>query len=142
MLMFLWMLFSFGSVRRYPRWSAYRELRDDWDQRAWWSDRGRPDRGGPYRGRGPRNYRRSDARIVEDVSDRLMMEPEIDATDMEVQVKDGTVSLTGAVPTRFEKRLSEFVAESVPGVRDVDNKLEIGARSVGSSGQREHAFSS
>ncbi|HLH21563.1 MAG TPA: BON domain-containing protein [Chloroflexota bacterium] len=88
-----------------------------------------------YRGVGPRNYRRSDERIHEDVSDRLCDDPHIDASDITVAVHDGVVTLSGSIPTRRQKRLAEDTAESVSGVWDVNNQLRVtqqqGDRSTG-----------
>src|SRR5437762_1916123 len=42
--------------------------------------------GGPYAGRGPRGYQRSDERIREDVCERMSDCGELDATDIEVRV--------------------------------------------------------
>src|SRR5437588_11240234 len=53
---------------------------------------------GPYRGRGPRGYARSPARIYEDLCDRLTESPFIDATDIEVAVARPEGTLSGAVP--------------------------------------------
>jgi hypothetical protein len=80
---------------------------------------------GRYTGVGPRGYRRSDERIREDVNDRLMWHGDIDATDIEVDVNDGIVTLTGSVDSRREKRMAEDVAESVYGVWDVNNQLTV-----------------
>jgi hypothetical protein len=79
-----------------------------------------------HRGRGPRGYRRSDSRIQEDISDRLMVDDDIDASDISLEVKDGVVRLTGTVQSRIEKRIAEAIADSVPGVVDVKNELTIG----------------
>jgi osmotically-inducible protein OsmY len=78
-----------------------------------------------FSGRGPKNWRRSDAAIAEDVNQRLTDHPEIDATDIEVQVSDCEVTLSGAIEHRSAKRLAEEVAESVPGVIDVHNRLRV-----------------
>jgi osmotically-inducible protein OsmY len=48
---------------------------------------------GPYAGRGPKGYQRSDQRVLEDVNDRLTEHPEIDANDIEVQVQNCEVTL-------------------------------------------------
>jgi hypothetical protein len=80
---------------------------------------------GPYTGVGPRNYRRSDARILEDVSERLMQNGQIDASNISVGVSEGLVELNGSVNTRREKHQAEFLAASVPGVVDVENHLKI-----------------
>lgn len=79
---------------------------------------------GPYTGRGPRDYRRSDERIREDICDRLTRHGRIDGTDIRVQVQDGEVTLDGTVDSREMKRLAEDVVEDVDGVRDVINHLK------------------
>lgn len=78
-----------------------------------------------YRGRGPKNYTRSDDRIREDVNDRLSDDPHIDATDIEVAVRDGEVTLDGTVHERFAKRHAEDIAERVSGVKNVQNNLRL-----------------
>jgi hypothetical protein len=80
---------------------------------------------GPFRGRGPRGYRRADERIHEDVCDRLAAHGYLDAGDIEVEVAVGEVTLSGAVPDRRSKRLAEAIAERVRGVVDVHNRLQI-----------------
>ncbi|HEY4218283.1 MAG TPA: BON domain-containing protein [Gemmatimonadaceae bacterium] len=76
-------------------------------------------------GRGPRGYRRSDDRIRESICDRLTVSEAVDASDMEVGVHDGIVTLSGSVEDRPQKRMAEWVAEDEPGVNDVENRLEI-----------------
>lgn len=78
-----------------------------------------------HRGRGPKNYQRSDERIREDVCERLTMDHDVDATDIEVNVREGIVTLEGTVAERRAKRIAEDVAESVRGVRDVQNNLRV-----------------
>jgi hypothetical protein len=85
------------------------------------------DTDGPYRGRGPRGYRRSDDRIREDVCDCLTHAADVDATDIDVQVAEGIVTLSGTVDGRYAKRRSEDIAETVNGVRDVNNQLRVQA---------------
>jgi len=80
---------------------------------------------GSHAGRGPRGYKRSDERIREDINDRLTDHAHLDATDIEVAVSDGNVTLSGAVDSRSAKRLAEDLAESVTGVRDVDNNIRV-----------------
>lgn len=83
-------------------------------------------RQGNYAGRGPKNYKRPDERIAEDINDRLTGHPDLDAADIEVRVSDGLVTLTGRVDTRQSKRLAEDLAESVSGVQDISNQLRTG----------------
>ncbi len=80
---------------------------------------------GPFTGVGPRGYQRPDKRIEEDVCERLMQHGHVDASQVEVSVDGGVVTLTGSVPTRHMKRMAGRVADSVPGVIDVDNELRI-----------------
>lgn len=79
-----------------------------------------------FTGRGPRGYRRSDARIHEEINERLTDHPELDATEIEVTVANGDVLLRGHVEDREAKHLAEDIAYSVSGVLDVDNKLKLG----------------
>ena len=78
-----------------------------------------------FRGRGPKNYRRSDERIREEVNERLTDHPRIDATDIEVQVENGEVTLDGTVADRNQKRLAEDIADDCRGVIDVHNRLRM-----------------
>lgn len=81
---------------------------------------------GQYRGKGPRNYSRSDERIREDINDRLSDDPFVDATDIEVTVSNADVTLTGTVDHRSTKRRAEDIAEAVSGVQNVENRLRVG----------------
>jgi hypothetical protein len=78
-----------------------------------------------YVGRGPRGYRRSDDRIREEINERLTRHPGIDASDIDVRVEVGEVTLTGVVEDRRAKRLAEDIAEDGFGVHDVHNELRI-----------------
>jgi hypothetical protein len=89
---------------------------------------------GPYTGRGPRGYQRSDERIREDVCERLTQHGQIDASDIDVQVADGVVTLSGSVDKRQAKRMAEDLAESVSGVKDVQNQIRIQQGQFGQTG--------
>ena len=87
-----------------------------------------PERSRPspsHAGRGPKGYRRSDSRITDDVCEMLTRHPRIDAGDIEVQVKDGEVTLTGTVDSREAKRAAEDAAEQCSGVDNVINQLRV-----------------
>lgn len=75
--------------------------------------------------RGPKNYRRSDERIREDIYDRLTDQYDIDASDIEVAVQNGEVTLTGMVDSRQAKRHAEDIAEAVSGVAHLENRLRV-----------------
>jgi osmotically-inducible protein OsmY len=85
---------------------------------------------GTFAGKGPKGYVRSDARVLEDVCDRLMWHPEIDAGEIEVTVNAGEVTLSGTVEDRHTKRLAEDIVEDVAGVKDVSNRLRVGLTSA------------
>lgn len=80
---------------------------------------------GPHKGKGPRGYVRSDERIREEINDKLTDEWRVDATDIEVQVARGEVTLTGFVSDRYQKRRAEDVAEHVSGVRHIENRIKV-----------------
>lgn len=84
---------------------------------------------GQHTGRGPRNYKRSDSRIEEDVNDRLTQHSMIDASDIEVSVQNGEVTLKGHTDSRQAKRLAEEIAESVFGAKEVNNQIKVKQRS-------------
>jgi hypothetical protein len=81
--------------------------------------------GGPYVGYGPRGYHRSDERIHEDVCERFTDHGDLDASDIEVAVLGGEVTLSGTVATRSQKRLAEDIADAVTGVAEVHNRLRV-----------------
>ncbi|HEX6161067.1 MAG TPA: BON domain-containing protein [Thermoanaerobaculia bacterium] len=106
--------FTTGSVGADPR--GYRDL-----EAGVGRDTNRPS----HRGKGPKNYQRSDERIREDVCERLAMDHDVDASDIEVTVSAGTVTLTGMVPDRRAKRRAEDISESISGVKDVENQIRV-----------------
>ncbi len=78
-----------------------------------------------HKGKGPKGYQRSDERIKEDVSDRLTDEGSLDATEIQVEVKGSEVVLSGTVNNRRDKRRAEDLAESVSGVKNVENRIRV-----------------
>jgi hypothetical protein len=94
-------------------------------------DRGPSMLRGEHRGRGPKNYTRSDDRIREDVNDRLSDDPWLDASEIEVAVVRAEVTLTGAVDNRNDKRRAEDIAEQVSGVKHVQNNLRVQHQGLG-----------
>lgn len=124
------------------RWdqSPFENLKlSNWKRRQGWDeyysegyDRGNRNRGGALighdlgnRGRGPKGYKRSDDSIYHDVCDTLSLSPDIDASDIEVSVKDGVVFLDGSVSSRDIKKLAEYEIENISGVTDVQNLLNF-----------------
>lgn len=80
-----------------------------------------------FRGKGPKGYKRSDERIREEVCEALSADPRIDATEIEVEVSEGIVTLSGTVEERRAKRFAEDVVEACSGVKDVKNDIRISA---------------
>lgn len=78
-----------------------------------------------FAGRGPKDYRRSDDRVREEVCDCMTDDPMLDASEITVQVSDGVVALSGTVTSREQKRRAEDVAERISGVKDVTNQLRV-----------------
>jgi osmotically-inducible protein OsmY len=101
--------------QRYQRWGGQQDVTGFYGQ-PW-------GQGQMHQGRGPKGYKRSDDRIREDVCDRLTDHPEIDASDIEVKVQNGEITLTGTVPERRIKHMVEQLVEWVAGVQDVHNQL-------------------
>ena len=130
-----------NSGRNYPGRGDYNEPqgleRNWWDRTrdevsSWFGDeeaerRRRMDESmnGPYKGRGPKGYQRSDQRIMEDVCDRLSDHPALDASNIDIKVEGSEVVLTGTVNTREDKRRAEDLAESISGVTNVQNQLRV-----------------
>jgi hypothetical protein len=77
------------------------------------------------RGRGPKNYQRSDERLKEDISERLRDDPRIDASGITVDVTGGRVSLSGEVDSRRTKHQVEDLVDACRGVQDIDNRLRL-----------------
>ena len=119
-----------------------REQDRSWFDRAtdevssWFGDedaerRRRRDQERGHYGKGPRGYSRSDERIREDVNDRLTDDWQVDASEIEVIVTSGEVTLNGTVSRREEKRRAEDLAENVSGVRHVQNNLRVQNQGTG-----------
>lgn len=83
------------------------------------------DRG--HRGLGPKGYKRSDDRISDEVNERLTDDSWLDASDVDVKVKDGEVTLSGTVANRDDKHRAERLAEHISGVHHVQNNLRVRA---------------
>ena len=84
---------------------------------------------GGHRGKGPKGYERSQDRIKEDISDRLTDDDSIDASDIEINVNNGEVTLSGTVSDKQTKRRVEDMIESMSGVKSVQNNLRVTSQS-------------
>lgn len=78
-----------------------------------------------HSGKGPKGYVRSDDRIREDACEALFASIWVDATDIEVEVHEGYLSLNGKTQDRAQKKAAEACVENLPGVKDVLNYLTL-----------------
>ncbi|MEP6766905.1 MAG: BON domain-containing protein [Gemmatimonadaceae bacterium] len=88
---------------------------------------------GQHAGRGPKGYKRDDNRVTEDVNEALTHDAHIDASEIEVKVSNGDVTLSGTVDSREAKRHAEDIAERVSGVTDVNNQIRVTKGNSGKS---------
>lgn len=72
---------------------------------------------------GPKGWKRRDDRIHDDLCARLTDDSHVDATDLEVIVHDGVVTLAGRVPDRAQRERAYEIAARVRGVVDVIRRL-------------------
>ena len=80
---------------------------------------------GPHWGKGPKGYERNDERTRAEVCDAIAYQGQIDATDVEVKVERGLVTLSGTVAVREHKRALERLVEQCRGVHEVCNELRL-----------------
>jgi osmotically-inducible protein OsmY len=73
---------------------------------------------------------RSDSDIERDVREELEWDPDLDATDIAVSVKQGVVALAGFVKSYTDKYEAEAAAKRVAGVAGVANDIEVRMPSV------------
>ncbi len=86
---------------------------------------GNPNLRAPFYGFAPRNYQKTDQQILNEVCERLTLHGELDVRDIDVHCRNGVIRLEGSVPSRWMRRAIEAVTESVYGVADVEDELEI-----------------
>jgi osmotically-inducible protein OsmY len=73
---------------------------------------------------------KSDSEIEKDVKAELQWDPDLDATDVAVSVKNGVVTLTGFVKSYTDRYEAEAAAKRVAGVIAVANDIEVRMPSV------------
>lgn len=88
-------------------------------------------------GSGPKGYQRSDERLKEDISERLMESHYIDSSDVSVEVRGAKVVLEGTVPSRQMKHAIEDLVDVCPGVQDIDNRVRVANPLTRQSGQSQ-----
>lgn len=68
---------------------------------------------------------RSNAELLEDVRDALIADPATDSYEIEAEVENGIVTLTGNVESWYEKQLASKVVKSVKGVKGIQNEIDF-----------------
>lgn len=111
--------YGFGPGSLEPDWRAGRRypLGEESPERDWRAGRRYPP--------GPKGYQRSDERLREDISERLMESRYIDSSDVTVEVSAAKVVLEGTVPERRMKHAIEDLVDACPGVQDIDNRIRV-----------------
>jgi Flp pilus assembly secretin CpaC len=89
------------------------------------------------KGKGPKGYRRSDERIEEQLNDTFTDDHMLDASNIEVTVKNGEVTLSGTVNNREAKRRAEDLAENLSGVTNVENRIRVSEKSEEQKGTQD-----
>jgi osmotically-inducible protein OsmY len=75
-----------------------------------------------------RGHRRPGETLAQEIREILTHDPELNATEIEVEVEDGAVTLTGVVDGSDANLLAEELVETLPGVREVHNRLRVARR--------------
>lgn len=114
--------YGFGSGSLEPDWRAGRRRPVGDEERGPEDWRAEPQRRYPP---GPKGYQRSDERLREDISERLMQARYIDSSDVTVEVSGAKVVLEGTVPQRRMKHAIEDLVDACPGVQDIDNRIRV-----------------
>ena len=70
----------------------------------------------------------NDKQLQESVIDELDWEPSVDASHIGVTASNGVVTLSGHVPTYWEKRTAERAAQRVKGVKALVEEIEVKLR--------------
>ncbi len=77
---------------------------------------------------GARARRRPDETLAREIREILTKDPELEATEIEVEVEGGAVTISGVVDDTDARLLAEELVESLPGVREVHNTLRVERR--------------
>ena len=67
-----------------------------------------------------------DAAITASISAKLAKDADLSALRIDVDTKDGTVTLSGPAPTQAAKDRASQLAREVEGVKNVTNNLKVG----------------
>lgn len=68
---------------------------------------------------------KNDKQLQTDILDDLRWDPSVDASKIGVAVTNGVVTLTGSVPSYFQKQNTERIVKRVAGVKAVANDIDV-----------------
>ncbi|MBL8097343.1 MAG: BON domain-containing protein [Anaerolineales bacterium] len=68
---------------------------------------------------------KTNSQLQRDVQEELNWEPSVTATGIGVSAKDGVITLTGSVPSYYEKAVAERVVGRVAGVQGIAEELSV-----------------
>lgn len=68
---------------------------------------------------------KSDSQVQRDVLAELKWEPSVNAEQIDVEVKDGLVTLAGQVGSYAERRDAERAAQRIGGVKELAVELNV-----------------
>jgi len=72
----------------------------------------------------------TDAKIATVIKTRLLMDTDISGFDIDVDVENGVVTLTGEVDSDAERDLAVEIAKNASDVKDVENNLRVVTETV------------
>ncbi|MBD64388.1 MAG: hypothetical protein CME62_04230 [Halobacteriovoraceae bacterium] len=78
-----------------------------------------------YTGIGPKGWKRPDGNIKEEACSILERDQYVNASDLDVNVDDGVITLSGTIKNRQMKRRAENILENISGIHDIQNSLKL-----------------
>ncbi len=66
-----------------------------------------------------------DASVLAKIKSSMLRSPEVEGLDVNVDVKDGVVTLSGSADTQTERSSAEKIAKSADGVKRVENRITV-----------------
>lgn len=82
----------------------------------------------------PTAHELSDKQIAQHIRDAFAQDRALYRRDFDAQAVDGVVTISGHTDNLEEKRLAGVLAWWVPGVADVDNRIEVSPEQIGNDG--------
>lgn len=105
-----------------------RDVEREWNERTGEERQGTTDDPATEGPRAQEQIGAQSTEVVQGVRQKLMdADLSLAAKNVQIMAEGGKVTLRGDVPSEGERARVEQLARSVPGVTDVDNRLEIGA---------------